>query len=235
MALIIKENKAASGNHGGSRIAAQIKYIVIHYTGNDGDSDEGNAAYFANNVVKASAHYFVDDDSVTRSVPDLNIAWAVGGTKWADCDKTGGGSMYGIITNANSISIELCDEVKNGAYGASEKTLERAAELCRALMRNYKIPVENVYRHFDVTGKHCPVYMMGKKEWAKFKARLEAADMDNTPRNFAKGAVEWAKENGILLGDTSGNLKLTETVTREELMVFLHRFAQHISEHMGKL
>ena len=233
--MAIKVKKAAAGNHGGSRPASQIKYLVIHYTGNDGDSDEGNGVYFANNVVKASAHYFVDDDSVTMSVPDLNVAWAVGGTKWADCDKTGGGSMYGIITNANSISVELCDVKKDGIYNASEKTLERAAELCRNIMNRYQIPVENVYRHFDVTGKHCPAYMMDETKWREFKERLEAADMDNTPRNFAKEAVEWAKENGILLGDTSGNLKLTETVTREELMVFLHRFAQHISEHMGKL
>lgn len=233
--MAYKVKTAAAGNYGGSRPASQIKYLVIHYTGNDGDSDEGNGAYFANNVVKASAHYFVDDDSVTMSVPELNIAWAVGGTKWADCDRTGGGSMYGIITNANSLSVELCDTVKDGAYSASEKTLERAAELCRNLMNRYKIPVENVYRHFDVTGKHCPAYMMDETEWAKFKARLEAAEMDNNPRDFAKEAVEWAKKNGILLGDTNGNLKLSDTVTREELMVFLHRFAQHISKHMNNL
>ena len=231
----IKVKKAAAGNHGGSRPASQIKYLVIHYTGNDGDSDEGNAAYFANNVVKASAHYFVDDDSVTMSVPELNIAWAVGGTKWADCGKTGGGSMYGVITNANSISVELCDGVKDGVYNASEKTLERAAELCRNIMDRYKIPVKNVYRHFDVTGKHCPAYMMEEAEWRKFKARLEAAEMDNTPRDFAKDAVEWAKENGILLGDEKGDLRLRQSVQREELMVFLHRFAKHISKHMNNL
>ena len=235
MSYILKEKRAASGNYGGSRTASQIKYLVLHYTGNDGDSDEGNGAYFANNVVKASAHYFVDDDSVTRSVPDLNVAWAVGGAKWADCDKTGGGSMYGIITNANSISVELCDVKKDGVYSASEKTLERAAELCRNLMNRYKIPVENVYRHFDVTGKHCPAYMMDETEWRKFKARLEAAKMDNNPQDFAKEAVEWAVKNGILKGDTTGNLRLTTYVNREELMVFLHRFAKHISGHMNKL
>ena len=233
--MAYKVKTAAAGNYGGSRPASQIKYLVIHYTGNDGDSDEGNGAYFANNVVKASAHYFVDDDSVTMSVPELNIAWAVGGTKWADCGKTGGGSMYGIITNANSLSVELCDTVKDGAYSASEKTLERAAELCRNIMGRYQIPVKNVYRHFDVTGKHCPAYMMDEAEWRKFKNRLEEAEMDNTPRDFAKEAVEWAVANEILKGDTTGNLRLTKDVTREELMVFLHRFAKHISKHMNDL
>ena len=143
--------------------------------------------------------------------------------------------MYGVITNANSISVELCDGVKDGVYNASEKTLERAAELCRNIMDRYKIPVKNVYRHFDVTGKHCPAYMMEEAEWRKFKARLEAAEMDNTPRDFAKDAVEWAKENGILLGDEKGDLRLRQSVQREELMVFLHRFAKHISKHMNNL
>lgn len=235
MRYTLKEKRAASGNYGGSRTASQIKYLVLHYTGNDGDSDEGNGAYFANNVVKASAHYFVDDDSVTMSVPELNIAWAVGGTKWADCDRTGGGSMYGIITNTNSLSVELCDVVKDGTYQASEATLANAVELCRELMLKYSIPIENVYRHFDVTGKHCPAYMMDAAVWAKFKARLEEASMDNKPSDYAKDAVEWTQEAGILRGDMSGNLRLSKNVTREELMVFLHRLAQHISQHMSKL
>ena len=36
------------------------KYIVIHYTANDGDTAVNNGNYFKNNAVKASAHYFVD-------------------------------------------------------------------------------------------------------------------------------------------------------------------------------
>ena len=69
----------------------------------------------------------------------------------------------------------------------------------------------------------------------QFKDRLEDGFMDNTPRDFAKDAVEWAKTNGILRGDASGNLHLSRPVTREELMVFMHRFSKHISEHMSKL
>lgn len=235
MSYTLRQKMAASGNYGGSRTASAIKYLVLHYTGNDGDSDEANGEFFSNTVVKASAHYFVDDDSVTQSVPDLNIAWAVGGSRWADCDKTGGGSMYKTITNANSISVELCDTMRDGVYMASEATISNAIELCRKLMAKYKIPTENVYRHFDVTGKHCPAYMMNASAWAAFKDRLEDGFMDNTPRDFAKDAVEWAKTNGIMRGDASGDLHLSRPVTREELMVFMHRFSKHISEHMSKL
>lgn len=235
MNYTLKCRKAASGNHGGSRTAQQIKYLVLHYTGNDGDSDEANGEFFAKNIVKASAHYFVDDDSVTQSVPDLDIAWAVGGSKWADCGETGGGKLYGIVTNSNSISVELCDVKRDGVYRASEATLANAIELCRDLMVKYDIPIENVFRHFDVTGKHCPAYMMDEAEWMKFKARLKEARMDNKPSGYARDAVEWAQATGILRGDASGDLRLTKSVSREELMVFLYRFAKHISSHMSKL
>lgn len=164
---------AASGNYGGSRTAAQIKYLVFHYTGNDGDKAANNAVYFQNNVVKASAHYFVDDTTVCQSVPDLKVAWAVGGSKYQNAVYTGGATMYGKITNTNSISIEMCDTLRNGVYQASEATMENAAALGRELMKKYSIPLSNVYRHFDVTGKHCPSYLINADKWEQFKLRLE--------------------------------------------------------------
>lgn len=172
MSYILKEQLAASGNYGGSRNASQIRYLVYHYTGNDGDKAANNAAYFQNNIVKASAHYFVDDTTVYLSVPELKVAWAVGGSKYANADKTGGGTMYGVINNTNSISIEMCDTIRNGVYQASEATLANAAALGRALMKKYGIPIENVYRHFDVTGKHCPSYLVNAQKWAEFKEGL---------------------------------------------------------------
>lgn len=116
----VKIDLAHRNNYGSSRDLSKIKYLVIHYTGNDGDSDEGNANYF-NAYRGVSAHYFVDDDSVTQSVPDGCEAWAVGGAKWADCHKTGGGKFYNKCVNRNSISVELCDTVRNGKYGFTER------------------------------------------------------------------------------------------------------------------
>lgn len=169
MAYIQKKNLANPGNYGGRRDLDAIKYIVIHYTANDGDTDESNGAYFHNNVVKASAHYFVDDDSVTVSVNDEFTAWSVGGKKYPDCVKTGGGKYYGKCTNANSISIELCDDVKNGRVYPSAGTIANAIELVKKLMKKYGIPAANVIRHFDVNGKPCPAYWCGTsakdKQW----------------------------------------------------------------------
>ena len=221
MSYTIKEQLANSENYGGSRNASQIRYLVYHYTGNDGDRAANNAKYFQNNIVKASAHYFVDDTTVWRS--DLKVAWSVGGSKYANADKTGGGTMYGIITNTNSISIEMCDTIRNGVYQASESTLVNAAELGRELMEKYGIPIENVYRHFDVTGKHCPSYLVNVQKWAEFKKRLEVKIMDNTPSGAHKEGVEWAVANGILTGNSEGDLMLSQPVTRQQMCTMLHR------------
>ena len=223
MSYTTKEQLANSGNYGGSRNASQIRYLVYHYTGNDGDKAANNAAYFQRNIVKASAHYFVDDTTVYLSVPELKIAWSVGGSKYANADKTGGGTMYGVITNTNSLSIEMCDTIRNGVYQASEATLANAAALGRALMEKYGIPIENVYRHFDVTGKHCPSYLVSAQKWAEFKKRLEVKIMDNTPSGVHKEGVEWAIANGILTGNGEGDLMLSQPVTRQQMCTMLHR------------
>lgn len=157
----VKTKTANRSNYGGLRALSKIEYIVIHYTANDGDSDEGNANYFASNIVKASAHYFVDDDSTTQSVPDDYIAYAVGGKRY----NTAGGRLYGVATNTNSISIELCDTVKNGVIYPTEATIRNALDLVRELMKKYGIPHGNVIRHWDVTGKPCPAYWTDDAKW----------------------------------------------------------------------
>jgi len=58
----------------------------------------------------------------------------------------------------------------------------------------------------------------------------EEKRMDNTPSGYAVEAIRWAKENGILFGDVSGNLKLHDPVTREQALTFLHRFAKSIGK-----
>lgn len=161
-------------NYGSTRSASSIKYLVYHYTANKTDKASSNANYFANNVVKASAHYFVDDTSVYQSVPDLTIAYSVGGSKYANCSITGGGKMYRVITNSNSISIEMCSN--DGCI--SEATLKNAIELGKSLMEKYNIPITNVYRHFDVTGKSCPGWSgwidSNPIHWNELKKGLEA-------------------------------------------------------------
>lgn len=165
--VTIKIREANKKNYGTKRKLSDIKFIVVHYTGNDGDTDEANAKYFQEHIVNASAHYFVDDDSITQSVPDDYVAWSVGGKKYPS---TKGGTFHGKCTNSNSISVELCDCKKNGKYDFTEATVKNAVDIVKLLMKKYSVPIDNVIRHYDVTGKRCPEpFIANKKEWLKFK------------------------------------------------------------------
>ena len=55
-----------------------VSYLVVHYTGNRGDTARDNAAYFAREQVGVSAHYFVDGEEVWQSVQDTDTAWHCG-------------------------------------------------------------------------------------------------------------------------------------------------------------
>lgn len=186
--------KAKSISYGATRKASDIKYLVYHYTGNTTDKAESNAKYFQNtNTRQAGAHYFVDATSVYQSIDDLRVAWAVGGSKYGDCSSTGGGKMYGKITNSNSISIEICST--NGK--PSEETLENALELGKKLMKKYNIPIANVYRHFDVTGKSCPGWngwiKSDDSKWKEFKKKLGTTDTEK--KEEPKTATKDNKKN----------------------------------------
>lgn len=47
--------------------------------------------------------------------------------------------------------------------------------------------------------------------------------MDNTPDKWAQDSIDWALKNKIIIGDESGDLKLHQTCTRQEMVVFLNR------------
>ena len=202
-------------NYGSAR-TSKIEYIVIHYTANLGDTAKNNADYFAREVVKASAHYFVDEQYVWQSVPDDRIAWHCGG----GLQGSGGHTYYGKCKNANSIGVEICMQDKHGKV--RQGSIDRAAQLVRVLMAKYGVPADRVIRHFDVTGKVCPAPMVDDPAplWQKFKAKLEVKTVsnDNTPAAWAKDAWEKATKAGVVDGT-----RPTEPVTRQELAVILNR------------
>ena len=55
------------------------------------------------------------------------------------------------------------------------------------------------------------------------KETEDMAKLDNNPDNYARAAVAWAKEKGILKGTTEGDLKLHSTITRQDMVVMLYR------------
>lgn len=250
MAVPIYEKFADNRNYGAWRNTNVIRYIVMHYTGNDGDSDTANANYFQNNIVKASAHYFVDDNSITRSVPDNYVAWSVGASKYSDCAQTGGGKFYGVCNNTNSISVEMCDTVRDGRIDVSEKTLKNAVWLVRQLMQKYNVPLDRVICHFDVVGKRCPNFNNGKwilgerADFKRFKEMLKEDDMTeaeviNIVKNVLAGyglpASDWAVKEHVIekakaLGITVSGERPQGYAKREEVFQMLIRMAERTED-----
>lgn len=58
----------------------------------------------------------------------------------------------------------------------------------------------------------------------------EEKHMDNIPSTAHKEGVEWAVKNKILTGDASGDMKLSENLTRQQFCTMLHRFAKSIGK-----
>ena len=148
------------------RKRGNVLYIVIHGTANKGDTAIANANYYKNvNIRESGSHFFVDrSGNIVKSIGMDRAAWAVGGAKWNNCNKTGGGKLYRIANNFNSVSIELCDIVDK--YPSKEQI--KAVKKCIKYIRRYCRNAKKVIRHFDVTGKHCPSSMMDERVWNVF-------------------------------------------------------------------
>lgn len=230
---------ADPSNYYSGRGGNSIKYIVMHYTANDGDTDEGNAHYFQGAGRRASAHYFVDKDSVTQSVRDNDAAWHCGGAL-----ESSHHPLRGICMNRNSLGVEMCSDIVGGKYTITPQTVDRAVELVKYLMAKYGIDVDHVVRHYDVTGKDCPEpWVRDESLWRKFKARLTVKDPIEeeikamTDKEFAQyvdrylaakanqqphpyAAEAWAKAKAAGIVDGS---KPQCELTREQLVVILQR------------
>ena len=141
-----------------------IKYIVIHYTANDGDTAKNNVDYYARASLKASAHFYVDENEVWQSVKEGDTAYHCGANKY----------VHPYCRNSNSIGIELCSRKDaDGEYYFKDETIQNAVKLTKELMAKYNIFVGNVIRHYDVTGKICPAPMVNDEIlWNTFKAML---------------------------------------------------------------
>ena len=178
-----------------------IKYIVIHDTGNKkkGADAMTHFSYFNGGNRGSSADFFVDDKSVVQ-VNDYTkfYTWAVGDGK----------GKYG-ITNANSVSIEICvneDSVYNMAF-------LKAVELTKILMAELNIPIDRVVRHYDASRKNCPSSMSVNNwaYWQDFKNRLleKEGDLSMSQYEELKKELDTIKAENKALKEVIGTVYKT--------------------------
>ena len=211
----IKQMLAHQSNYNRCR-NQPIQYIVVHYTANNGDRAQGNGNYFSQPNRNASAHYFVDENEIVQSVKDNDTAWHCGAKSY----------KHPKCRNDNSIGVEMCSEKDDkGQYYINEQTQNTAIKLIKVLMEKYNIPIENVLRHYDVTGKMCPEpFVRNQIQWLDFKNKLseekkEGTEMiynyiDENMPDWAKPTVQKLIDKGALKGNEKGELLLTGTMLR---------------------
>jgi N-acetylmuramoyl-L-alanine amidase CwlA len=162
-----------------------IKGIVIHYVGNPGSSAKANRDYFESlknqKVTYASSHYIVGlGGEIIRCVPEDEVAY------------------HASAANGNYIGIEVCHPDASGKF--SDVTRAALVELAADIL--WRHSAKEIKRHYDVTGKLCPLYYVNNPaEWEKLVADIRKAPSPlDIPSSWAKEAWDWGIANGLTDG-----------------------------------
>lgn len=197
-----------------------VRYIVMHYTANNGDTAKNNCDYYHRvGGLQASAHYFCDEYGAMQSVREGDTAWHCGARAY----------WHPECRNGNSIGIEMCSRKRaDGSYYIKPETVANAVALAKNIMQRYGIDTEHVLRHYDVTGKRCPMpWVDDPAQWVAFLAMLtpehpnEEEEEPMTRYNKIDDIPAWARsdaqrliDRGALRGNERGELDLSPDMLR---------------------
>lgn len=137
----------------------KVNGIVIHYTANPGATAIANRNYFENlkdtHTTKASSHFVVGlEGEIVQCIPTAEIAYASN-------DR-----------NSDTISIECCYKNEDGSF--EQATYDSVIRLTAWLCEKFGLTSEEVIRHYDVTGKLCPLYYVEHEDaWTQFKKDVD--------------------------------------------------------------
>ena len=207
------------------RNGAAIKYIVVHDTGNFSRGANANAhfEYFNNGSRGSSADFFVDDTQVLC----VNNYY-----KYYTWHCGDGRGKYG-VTNSNSVGVEFCVNAGSDRAETLKKTVRLVRELMNELsiptervVRHYDASRKNCPQSMSKNDwaewfefKEClkgdsltmsqyeelksRMYELNKKLDKLINPMIYNYIDDNMPE-WAREAVKWAVDSGIIKGDGSG-------------------------------
>ena len=134
---------------------SDINDIVIHYVGNPGTSAQANRNWYANPSSNVSSHFIVGlKGEIIQCIP---------------LHEKSSASNH---RNSDTISIEVCHPDASGKFNAA--TYDSLVNLTAWLVKSCGLTVDNVIRHYDVTGKECPRYYVRNEDaWNQFKADVK--------------------------------------------------------------
>ena len=170
------------------------KGIVIHETACNGDTAAGEQHYFDSNNVQASAHAFIDWNSIIQCIQWYNVSWHAGAT-----------------ANNRFIGIELCHTDDQARFNEIWK---RGVWLCAYLFVNVLnmriVTPDNLMSHAEVsdrwheTDHQDPVSYFGNhgKSVDNFRRDVQVMITEITkPQETTPEAEQWKKDGAQWLKD----------------------------------
>ncbi len=132
-----------------------VNNIVIHYVGNPNTSAKNNRDYFANIGTTVNAHFIVGlDGEIIQCIPLFERSCA---------------SNH---RNKDTISIEVCHPDAIGEF--NEQTKASLVKLTAWLCQVCELTEKDVIRHYDITGKLCPIYYVNNEnEWNELLNKIK--------------------------------------------------------------
>lgn len=133
----------------------RIKNIVVHYVGNPGTTAQENRDYFDSAQSTVSAHFVVGlDGEIIQCIP-LSEQSSASNNR-----------------NIDTISIEVCHPDATGEFNIP--AYNATVKLCVWLCQEFGLDEQDIIRHYDVTGKLCPLYYVEHPDaWVQFKAYVK--------------------------------------------------------------
>ena len=128
-----------------------VRDIVIHYVGNPGSTAQQNRDYYANSSSEVSSHFVIGlKGEIIQCIP---------------LHEKSSASNH---RNKDTISIEVCHPDESGKF--TDETYDSLVKLTVWLCEVCGLDSSDIIRHYDITGKQCPLYFVTHENvWERFK------------------------------------------------------------------
>jgi len=233
---------------GDGKLLSPVRGIMVHSTATPGVMARDFANSWNKPGIAKAVHAFVDDMDIIQCLDWNKRGWHAGtGTTGisANNDYIGfeicepAGHYYLSGSGATMFNYNV---VKNQSYFDSiwYTSVRLCAFLCEVYNLNPLTPgviIDHSEGHdLGIASAHGDVrhwFPKHGKDMDMFREEVQHLitmdTKDNSPDTYAKGTIDWALKNGILRGDAEGDLKLHESITRQDALVFIKRtYDKHI-------
>ena len=127
-----------------------VRDIVIHYVGNPGSTAQQNRDYYANPSSDVSSHFVIGlKGEIIQCIP---------------LHEKSSASNH---RNKDTISIEVCHPDESGKF--TDASYQSLVKLTAWLCEICDMGSDDIIRHYDITGKQCPLYFVTHNDaWERF-------------------------------------------------------------------